>query len=81
MVGDIGRIVDVAVLPEWRGQGVGTSVMRHILALAQRLMPRIVCLDVDAGDEASGALLKRCGFVTDGELVEFDRSIPNLKAR
>lgn len=80
MVGDIGRIVDVGVLPEWRGQGVGSAVMRHILALAQRLMPRIVCLAVDAGDEAAGALLKRCGFVADGELVEFDRSLPGPQA-
>ncbi len=79
MVGDIGRIVDVAVLPEWRGQGVGVAVMRHLLALAQRLTPRIVCLDVDADDEASGALLKRCGFVVDGQLVEFDRVIQNPK--
>ncbi|MCH7702318.1 MAG: GNAT family N-acetyltransferase [Planctomycetes bacterium] len=78
-VGDIGLIVDVAVLPEWRGQGVGTSVMRHLLALAQRLIPRIVCLDVDADDEALGALLTRCGFVADGQLIEFDRVIQNPK--
>ena len=79
MVGDIGRIVDVAVLPEWRGQGVGTAVMRHILALAQRLTPRIVCLEVNAGDEGSSALLKRCGFVVDGQLIEFDRPTPTPK--
>jgi len=72
-VGDIGRVVDVGVLPEWRGQGVGRSLMRHILTLARRLMPRVVCLPVEAGDEAAGALLRQCGFVADGELIEFDR--------
>lgn len=73
MVGDIGRVVDVAVLPEWRGQGVGTAVMRHLLMLAKRLMPRIVCAAIDSDNPASLALLNGCGLVADGEMVEFHR--------
>lgn len=59
------RIVDIALLPEHRGAGIGTAVLRDVLdeAAAGGLVVRI---HVERENRALG-LYRRLGFVTVGE--------------
>jgi ribosomal protein S18 acetylase RimI-like enzyme len=58
--GDELRVVDVALLPEHRGRGIGTTVLRSVLARADDLgVP--VTLQVAAGNPAQ-RLYGRLGF-------------------
>ncbi|MCP4248170.1 MAG: GNAT family N-acetyltransferase [bacterium] len=75
-VGDIGRIVDVYVVPEARGRGTAAAMLAHLLALAWRLAVGIVCVQVDSGDDASLAFFQGRGFVRDGTAFEFDAPEP-----
>jgi ribosomal protein S18 acetylase RimI-like enzyme len=54
------RVVDVALLPEHRGRGIGTTILRSVLARADHLgVP--VTLQVAAGNPAE-RLYRRLGF-------------------
>lgn len=75
-VGDIGRIVAVEVSPRFAEQGVEAAMLAHCLALAHRLMPRIVCASVLEGDDRRRRWLQQAGFVADGEIVQFERVDP-----
>ena len=55
------RIVDIALLPEWRGQGIGSALMASVLAEADAL-GRSVTLYVEGYNRAS-RLYERLGFV------------------
>jgi ribosomal protein S18 acetylase RimI-like enzyme len=69
------RIVDVTLLPEHRGRGVGTALLRDLLAEGER-SSRSVRLHVGVFNPAR-ALYDRLGFVPLGEFgvhVEMERS-------
>ncbi len=55
------RIIDIALLPEWRGQGIGGGLLESILAEADAL-GRPVSLYVEGFNRAS-QLYERLGFV------------------
>lgn len=55
------RVVDIVLLHEWRGRGIGTAVMRAVIAGG---LP--VDLSVAAGDARVAAWYRRLGF----EVVE-----------
>lgn len=55
------RIIDIALLPEWRGQGIGGALLESILAEADAL-GRLVSLYVEGFNRAS-QLYERLGFV------------------
>ena len=60
------RIIDIALIPVLRGQGFGTSILRHLLAGADAAgLP--VGLFVEPGNPAS-RLYRRLGFLTVAEL-------------
>ncbi|MCH7813022.1 MAG: GNAT family N-acetyltransferase [Planctomycetes bacterium] len=75
-VGDIGRLVDVYVVPEARGRGAAKAMVAHLLAVARRLAVGIVCVQVDSADEAAMAFFQGRGFVCDGTICEFDAPEP-----
>lgn len=54
------RLVDVALLPAWRGRGIGTAVLRELQDEAARTQRR-VALFVAAGNPAA-RLYARLGF-------------------
>lgn len=68
--GHIGR---VAVLKPWRGQGVGTALMRHMLRQAESNGYREVFLDAQV--EATG-FYRSLGFLERGEIF-MDAGIPH----
>jgi ribosomal protein S18 acetylase RimI-like enzyme len=64
--GDHIEVIDVSLLPEFRGQGIGTSVMRSVLAHADRL-GRAVRLHVEKQNRAV-RLYERLGFAISGDV-------------
>jgi GNAT superfamily N-acetyltransferase len=63
--GSDARVIDIALLPAYRGAGIGTRLMRTLVAeAARRAMP--VCLYVEF-DNPVRALYRRLGFVAVGE--------------
>jgi len=59
------QVIDMALLPEYRGQGIGTSLLRGVLAHADR-MGRAILLHVEKQSRAV-RLYERLGFLISGE--------------
>jgi ribosomal protein S18 acetylase RimI-like enzyme len=70
-VGEIGRIDDVCVVPAMRRQGVGLTMMAHLVAMSRRLALRYTVLEVDPENAAAIRLYERCGFEPGASYVEF----------
>ena len=62
LVFDEVHINNVAVLPHLRGRGIGTMLMKHVLAEGQRLGAQRATLEVRASNEAALRLYQRLGF-------------------
>jgi ribosomal-protein-alanine N-acetyltransferase len=60
------HINNVAVRPQFRGQGMGTAIMRHVLDEARRLGARRATLEVRASNEGARRLYERLGFYVAG---------------
>lgn len=56
------HINNVAVLPRYRGRGMGTALMRHVLDEARKLGARRATLEVRASNQAAVRLYERLGF-------------------
>lgn len=56
------HINNVAMRPRYRGQGIGTALMRHVLAEGARLGARRATLEVRASNEGARRLYERLGF-------------------
>ena len=59
------ELIDIALLPDYRNQGVGTSVLRSVLAQADRI-GRVVRLHVEKQNRAV-RLYERLGFAITGD--------------
>lgn len=70
-VGEIGRIENIFVAEDSRRQGVGLSIMSHLLALGRRLALRITCLETEETNLPAQSLYARCGFEPGGAFTEF----------
>jgi ribosomal-protein-alanine N-acetyltransferase len=60
------HINNVAIRPEFRGRGIGTALLHHILAEAARLGARRATLEVRASNEGARRLYERLGFYVAG---------------
>jgi ribosomal protein S18 acetylase RimI-like enzyme len=69
--GDIGAIYSMVVLEPFRRQGVGRTLMKHLLSLSRRLALRATVLEVDGDDPVASALYEQCGFKSAGHYTEF----------
>lgn len=56
------HINNVAVLPHFRGRGMGLTLMQHVLAEGRRLGARRATLEVRASNDAALRLYERLGF-------------------
>ena len=56
------HINNVAVRAQFRGHGIGTALLRHVLAEARQLGARRATLEVRASNEAARRLYERIGF-------------------
>jgi ribosomal protein S18 acetylase RimI-like enzyme len=59
------RVVDIAILPDNRNQGVGATILRRVISEAQKAGKPVV-LQVAKGNPAIH-LYQRVGFLQDGE--------------
>ena len=59
------ELIDIALLPNYRNQGIGTSVLRSVLAQADRI-GRVVRLHVEKQNRAV-RLYERLGFAISGD--------------
>jgi ribosomal-protein-alanine N-acetyltransferase len=60
------HINNVAVLPQYRGRGMGSAVLRHVLDEARRLGAARATLEVRASNEGARRLYERLGFHVGG---------------
>ncbi|KRF01984.1 acetyltransferase [Frateuria sp. Soil773] len=74
--GDMHYLAHLAVAPAWRGQGFGSALVGHLLALAPAGCPAV--LDVAAGNPLAQRLYERLGFVVTGERAS---SLVNAQGR
>jgi ribosomal protein S18 acetylase RimI-like enzyme len=58
----IGSLVQVYVLPEYRGLGIGTSLVEGMVAALRRAAPGAVVTELSGNSEPIAALLDRLGF-------------------
>jgi ribosomal-protein-alanine N-acetyltransferase len=56
------HINNVAMRPPFRGQGIGTRLLEHVLAEGRRLGARRATLEVRASNEGARRLYERLGF-------------------
>lgn len=56
------HINNVAILPEWRGRGLGSALMQRVLEEALVLGARRATLEVRASNEGARRLYERLGF-------------------
>jgi ribosomal protein S18 acetylase RimI-like enzyme len=68
--GKAGCIVDLALLAECRGQGLGTAILTAVTEQFARLKRRVLC-EVLANNEASLRMCRRAGFVQIGSIPPF----------
>jgi len=60
------HINNVAILPELRGQGIGTLLMHRVFEEALRLGARRATLEVRSSNESARRLYERLGFIVAG---------------
>ena len=74
---DVAHIERVAVLPEWRGRGIGEALMRHLMAEARRAR----CARMEVGSQIQALpFYEKLGFQAYGDLYE-DAGIPHRHMR
>jgi len=56
------HINNIAIRPSYRGQGIGTALLQHVLAEARALGARRATLEVRASNEGARRLYERLGF-------------------
>ena len=66
LVIDQAHINNLAVLPELRGQGLGTQLLEAVIAEAAHLGAILLTLEVRQSNEPARRLYERAGFFQDG---------------
>lgn len=66
-----GHITNIAVLPEYRGRGVGKALMEKIMQIAEEKDMLGVTLEVRKSNETALCLYKKYGFVLSGIRKEY----------
>src|SRR5262245_60359163 len=56
------HINNLAMRPQYRGQGIGTALIRHVLSEGKRLGARRATLEVRASNQGARRLYERLGF-------------------
>ncbi|GIK15579.1 MAG: hypothetical protein BroJett003_05430 [Planctomycetota bacterium] len=73
-VGDIGRIIEPEILAGTDEATVERALLSHVLALAQRLQMRTICLPLAVERGERLARFKAAGFEVDGRVIEYHRA-------
>jgi ribosomal-protein-alanine N-acetyltransferase len=73
VIADEVHINNVAVRPEFRGQHIGSELLRMALPQAQQRGATVARLEVRAGNQAAQRLYRHCGFEVDGRRKKYYR--------
>ncbi len=68
---DEGQIINVAVHPDARGQGLGRLLMQGLIAAAREKKLAVLSLEVRAGNERAIGLYRSLGFSVVGQRKNF----------
>jgi [ribosomal protein S18]-alanine N-acetyltransferase len=66
LVVDEAHITNVAVLPDYRGKGLGEALMKRIMEVAKEVGARVMTLEVRVSNEAAKGLYRKMGFQDGG---------------
>ncbi|WP_064091180.1 ribosomal protein S18-alanine N-acetyltransferase [Rossellomorea aquimaris] len=66
LVVDEAHITNVAVLPSYRGLGLGEDLMRRIMDIAKEVGARVMTLEVRVSNQAAQHLYRKLGFQDGG---------------
>ncbi|OAT84762.1 ribosomal-protein-alanine N-acetyltransferase [Bacillus sp. MKU004] len=66
LVVDEAHITNVAVLPDYRGKGLGEALMMRIMEIAKQVGARVMTLEVRVSNEAAKGLYRKMGFQDGG---------------
>lgn len=66
LVVDEAHITNVAVLPDYRGQGLGEALMQRIMKIAKEVGARVMTLEVRLSNKAAQGLYRKMGFQDGG---------------
>jgi ribosomal-protein-alanine N-acetyltransferase len=67
------HVNNVAVRPEFRGQGLGCALLQTTLAQARQRQAKLAQLEVRAANNAAQKLYQRCGFAVVGRRKNYYR--------
>ena len=62
MIAGEGQIYNIAIAPEFRREGIGEALLRHLIDKADADGCKLVTLEVRSGNEAAMELYKKLGF-------------------
>lgn len=62
---ELAHVTNIAVHPEFRGQGIGERLMRELIRIARRRGAVRMTLEVRVGNAPARALYRKLGFVTE----------------
>ena len=71
-----GHILNLCIAPSAQSQGLGTRMLQHLLAEAQKLGAKSVLLEVRISNEGAYALYQRFGFAVIGHRKNY-YELPN----
>lgn len=66
LVVDEAHITNVAVLPDYRGQGMGEALMQKIMEISKKVGARVMTLEVRVSNKAAQGLYRKMGFQDGG---------------
>ncbi|WP_254871006.1 ribosomal protein S18-alanine N-acetyltransferase [Bacillus sp. Marseille-Q1617] len=66
LVVDEAHITNVAVLPDYRGQGLGEALMQRIMDISKKVGARVMTLEVRVSNKAAQGLYRKMGFQDGG---------------
>jgi [ribosomal protein S18]-alanine N-acetyltransferase len=66
LVVDEAHITNVAVLPDYRGQGCGEALMERIMKIAKEVGAHVMTLEVRVSNKAAQGLYRKMGFQDGG---------------
>jgi [ribosomal protein S18]-alanine N-acetyltransferase len=66
LVVDEAHITNVAVLPEYRGQGIGEDLMMRIMEISKEVGARVMTLEVRVSNVSAKGLYRKMGFQDGG---------------
>jgi mycothiol synthase len=75
ILGGEGWVVQVGVVPEWRGRGLGTALVAEVLRRAQAGGAQAIMLDVNVNNPGAARVYARLGFAAAGQRARYLRAL------